>query len=47
MESTLNRQKCSAVCREHMFELKSLRRNTKFDVSIGFCPKYRREPHPP
>ena len=47
MESTGSKQKCFPECRQHLFELRGVQQSRKHDVEVCFCPKYRREPHPP
>lgn len=47
MEATRSKPRCQADCTEHVFQLINNNGNTKHNVTITFCPKFRRDPHPP
>ncbi len=47
MLATRNKPKCRDDCTDHLFEIKNHNGNNKHNAAITFCPKFRRDPHPP
>jgi hypothetical protein len=47
MQATKSKPRCAADCREHLFQLKNNNGNNKHNATVAFCPKFRRDPHPP
>ncbi len=47
MNATRSKPKCQSDCTDHVFDLKNNNGNNKHNVCITFCPKFRRDPHPP
>lgn len=47
MQPIINKQRCQDNCQEHIFAFKNLEGSNKHDTELSFCPKFRRDPHPP